>query len=145
MVHQERSAGVIVFRLGGERREVAQFLLLDYGKYWDYAKGHVEKGEDDPTAARRELREETGIAAVELIGGFSREVAYFFRSKRGLVRKSVVFFLGRVESNAVQLSEEHVGYEWLAFDAALERVNYASAKEVLRAAAEFLKTHKTRD
>lgn len=143
MVHQERSAGVIVFRLAGERRDVARFLLLNYGKYWDYAKGHVEKGEDDQTAARRELREETGIASVGLIDGFSHEIAYFFRSKRGLVRKSVMFFLGRVESNIVQLSEEHVGYEWLESDAAMDRLTYSGAKEVLQAAAEFLKIHKT--
>ena len=145
MVHQERSAGVIVFRLAGERRDVARFLLLNYGKYWDYAKGHVEKGEDDQTAARRELREETGIASVGLIDGFSHEIAYFFRSKRGLVRKSVMFFLGRVESNIVQLSEEHVGYEWLESDAAMDRLTYSGAKEVLHSAREFLMTHKTRD
>ena len=45
-VKAERSAGVIVFRLRGRAKE-AQFLLLDYGKYWEYPKGHVEKGEDE--------------------------------------------------------------------------------------------------
>ena len=31
------------------------FLLLDYGRYWDYPKGHVEKGEDDLAAGREEM------------------------------------------------------------------------------------------
>src|SRR5689334_3173101 len=90
----ERSAGVIVYFIpetGGPRR----FLLLDYGKYWDYPKGHVEEGEDDLTAAGRELREETGIASVELDPRFRHEITYFFRGRKGLVRKTVVFFLGR--------------------------------------------------
>ena len=140
MTHEERSAGVIVFRLAGHSWDKAQFLLLNYGKYWDYAKGHVEKGEDDRTAALRELQEETGITQVAMIDAFSKEIAYFFRSKRGLVRKSVIFFLGQVASADIQLSDEHVGYEWLPFDAAMQHVGYASAKEVLKAAKDFLDT-----
>ena len=135
---QERSAGVIVFRQTGDGWPM-EFLLLDYGRYWDYAKGHVEKGEDDLSAARRELLEETGITDIVLASGFSREIAYFFRSKRGLVRKSVCFFLGQVDSKAVTLSDEHVGYAWLPYDAAIERLEYAGAKEVLRAAHEYLR------
>ena len=56
----ERSAGLLLFNdtPGLPRR----FLLLDYGKHWDYPKGHVEAGEDDVTAAHRELHEETGIS-----------------------------------------------------------------------------------
>lgn len=116
-----------------------EFLLLDYGRYWDYAKGHVEKGEDDEAAARRELAEETGIRDVPLIDGFRHKIAYYFRSKRGLVRKRVVFFLAEVSSGRVTISHEHVGYEWLPFEAATRRLGYASAKEVLHAAQEFLK------
>jgi 8-oxo-dGTP pyrophosphatase MutT (NUDIX family) len=140
MAIEERSAGIIVYRdAGGGGGGGAEFLLLDYGKYWDYAKGHVEAGEDDLTAARRELREEAGIGEVELAEGFRHEIVYFFKSRRGLIRKTVVFFLGRAAPDAaVVVSHEHEGYEWLAYDAALERVTYASAKEVLRAAREAM-------
>ena len=134
MVVQERSAGVIVFR-----ESPAEFLLLDYGRYWDYPKGHLEKGESDEVAARRELLEETGIGEVELVPGFTHEISYFYRSKRGLMRKSVVFFLGRVSSSTVvQLSDEHVGFEWLPYEAAMQRVRFASARDVLSAANDYL-------
>src|SRR2546421_6829334 len=133
----ERSAGVLVYRVPPRKKE-PEFLLLDYGRYWDYPKGHVEKGEDDLTAALRELREETGIDHVDLVEGFTHEIGYFFRSKRGLVRKTVVFFLGSTRSERVKLSNEHVGYEWLPLDQAVDRLNYATAKAALRAAGEYL-------
>ena len=133
---EERSAGVIVYRDGGEGRV---FLLLDYGKYWDYAKGHVEKGEDDRTAALRELEEETGIREVELEPGFREEIVYFFRHpKRGLVRKTVAFFLGKTRTEQVKLSHEHVGYAWVGEGEALGKVKYPTAKQVFRAARAFL-------
>jgi bis(5'-nucleosidyl)-tetraphosphatase len=138
MAREERSAGVLLFRIdpdSGRRR----FLLLDYGKYWDYPKGHVEEGEGDLAAARRELLEETGIADAAIVDGFSHEIRYYFRSKRkGLVHKSVIFFLGKTESPEVRLSHEHVGFDWLEYEPALERLNYESAREVLREAQEYL-------
>jgi 8-oxo-dGTP pyrophosphatase MutT (NUDIX family) len=143
MALQERSAGVIVFRNPFGQSGTEEFLLLDYGRYWDYAKGHVELGESDEAAARRELAEETGIRRIELVAGFKKEIVYFFKSKLGLVRKSVLFFLGQVESDQVTISHEHVGYEWLPYEAAMQRLEFGSAREVLHAAYEHLQSHKT--
>ena len=136
---QERSAGVILFREDPAAPGGKRFLLLDYGKYWDYPKGHVERDESDQDAARRELAEETGIANFEFLPGFAEEIAYFFRHpKRGLVRKSVVFFVARTDTSDVTLSDEHVGYDWLPADEALRKVKYPTAKQVIRAATAFL-------
>jgi 8-oxo-dGTP pyrophosphatase MutT (NUDIX family) len=145
MALHERSAGIILFTTRAAPKQARQFLLLDYGRYWDYPKGHVEKGEDDRTAALRELKEETGIAKVDLIEGFNHEITYFFRSKHGLVRKRVIFFLASTPSERVKLSHEHVGHEWLPFDKAVERLNYATAKAALRAAGEYLQNNPIAD
>ena len=132
----ERSAGVILFRDEAAGR---RFLLLDYGRYWDYPKGHVEQGEDDRTAALRELAEETGIADAKLVEGFEHEIAYFFRHPaRGLVRKTVVFFLAYTTTEAVKLSHEHVGHAWASGEEAMGKLGFKSAKVVLAAAIEFL-------
>ena len=137
----ERSGGVILFRNPSARVGAEEFLLLDYGPYWDYAKGHVEAGEDDLAAARRELQEETGITLVDIVHDFRHELAYFFRSKRGLVRKNVVLFLGLTDSDRVTLSDEHVGYAWMPYAKAIERLHYATAKDALRAARAYLDSH----
>jgi 8-oxo-dGTP pyrophosphatase MutT (NUDIX family) len=135
-VRTERSAGLIVFRFRGGSRE---YLLLDYGRYWEYPKGHVEKDEDDLTAAIRELAEETGITDVDPIEGFHHEIAYFFRDKRkGLIRKTVAFFLGRTSASEIKISPEHVGAEFLTYELAMQRLSYANSKKALEAANAFL-------
>jgi 8-oxo-dGTP pyrophosphatase MutT (NUDIX family) len=135
MAIRERSAGVIVFHRGSP----LTFLLLDYGKYWDYPKGHLEKDEDDLTGALRELQEETGIRKIKLLPDFAKEIVYFFKHpKRGLIRKEVIFFLGSVNSKKIKISDEHVGYAFLPFAQALKRVKYPTAKRVLRDANEYL-------
>jgi predicted NUDIX family NTP pyrophosphohydrolase len=61
------SAGILLFRRGGRGTEV--FLAHPGGPFWarrdegawTIPKGMVEEGEDPLAAARRELREETGI------------------------------------------------------------------------------------
>lgn len=134
---RERSAGIVLYRdtPGGNRL----FLLLDYGRHWDYPKGHVERGEDDITAALRELEEETGIREARLVHGFSHEIVYCFRTPGGkIVRKSVVFFLASTATTQVQLSEEHVGFDWLNAEDAEARLKYPTAKRVLRAAVAHL-------
>jgi bis(5'-nucleosidyl)-tetraphosphatase len=138
-VRFERSAGFIVYRDPDPRHPSRLYLLLDYGRHWDYAKGHVEKGEDDFAAALRELAEETGIDNAEPVTGFSHELEYFFRHpKRGLIKKTVIFFLAKIRNELVELSHEHEGYAWLPYEQALERLTYKNAREALQAAEAFL-------
>jgi len=139
----ERSAGVIVYRLAktGATRE-RQYLLLDYGRYWDFPKGHVEAGEDDLAAAVRELHEESGVAPdqARIVDGFAKEITYFFRARGRLVRKHVIFFAAETQVTDRQItnSQEHVGFGFFAYDQAMAKLKYPTAKQVLEAAHAFL-------
>jgi len=144
MPRLERSAGFIVYVDPDESHPEREFLVLHTGRFWDFAKGHAEKGEDDLAAAKRELAEEAGVVDVEVIPGFAHEIEYFFRAKKaGLIHKTVIFFLGRATSRQVKISHEHVAGEFLPAAAALDRVTYATAKQVLREAIAFLDSRKT--
>jgi 8-oxo-dGTP pyrophosphatase MutT (NUDIX family) len=132
----ERSAGVVVYLQGHDSR---QYLLLDYGRHWDFPKGHLEAGEDDRTAARRELFEETGIDKITLDPSFHHEIEYFFRNRNGeLIHKTVAFFLGRAENRQVTLSDEHVDHVYCDYATALKKATYPNAREILRLADKHL-------
>jgi 8-oxo-dGTP pyrophosphatase MutT (NUDIX family) len=136
----EHSAGFILFR---QTPAGPVFLLLDYGKHWDYAKGHLEEGESPWQAAVRELREETGIRQVDRITPFQHDMHYnFFSPKKGRIAKTVTYFLGQTRTTQVTLSHEHKNHAWLPFEDALNRLTYKNAKDLLTAAHHALESTK---
>jgi 8-oxo-dGTP pyrophosphatase MutT (NUDIX family) len=134
----ERSAGAVIFSIKYPRD--VNFLLLKYSAgHWDFPKGNIENGEDETQAAYREIREETGIENVVFLKGFERKVTYNYRRKQNLVRKEVIFFLAKADSQRVILSNEHIAYSWNKFDYALAKLTYKTAKDILINANNFLK------
>jgi len=133
---EERSAGVILYRRGERGRE---YLLLQHLEgHWGFPKGHVEGEEDLRGAARRELREETGIASITIVGDFRGEIEYEFERGGEPVHKRVIYFLGETEQDEVKLSPEHRAYRWLDYRRALEQLTYENSRELLRQAEHFL-------
>jgi DNA polymerase len=138
MDRNQRSAGFVIFRHG--TGGTPQYLLLDYGRHWDFTKGHVEKKEDDLAAAIRELEEETGLSHPTIVPDFQHEIKYFFRDrKHHIVEKTVIFFLAEVGDQKIVLSDEHVGSAYLPFDEAIKQLTYASSREILRLAQAHLR------
>lgn len=115
------------------------YLLLHYASgHWDFPKGHVEAGEGEEQTARREISEETGIVSLELIPNFRETIEYSFSRDGASVPKEVVFFLAKTEGKAVRLSDEHVGFAWLPYDAAKKKATYQNAKNLLEKAEKKL-------
>lgn len=128
-----RSAGAIVFR-------GPFYLLLHYQSgHWDFPKGGIEKGEKTEETVRREVREETGIANLEFIPGFKKTIHFVYQHQGDLVNKWVAYLLAETRQAEVKISFEHQGFAWLGFAEAIERVTFKNAKEVLRAAEDYLK------
>jgi bis(5'-nucleosidyl)-tetraphosphatase len=133
---KEKSCGVVVFREVFGRR---YYLLLHYEEgHWDFPKGHVEEGESEIATALRELEEETGIKDAALVL-FRERIEYFYTRKGKKMHKEVYFFLARTVVSEVELSDEHIGFEWLAYDEALGRLTYQNAKDVLMKAEKALR------
>jgi 8-oxo-dGTP pyrophosphatase MutT (NUDIX family) len=133
----EKSCGAVVFR--EDRDSGRSYLLLHYEEgHWDFPKGHVEEGESETGTARRETIEETGIKELEFLPGFRERIDYYYRHGAALFHKEVFFFIARTDETAVNISKEHIGYVWLPYGKARERLTYPNAKEVLRKAESFL-------
>ena len=134
---KESSAGAIIFSINSSS-DVSFLLLQHNAGHWDFAKGNIEYGENESQAARREIREETGIESLHFLEGFRVRVEYYYKREGNLVHKEVVFFLARADSQRVTLSHEHIGYLWCDFDKSLAKLTYRSARDVLEQARSFI-------
>ena len=111
--HPRLSAGVIVVR---QTAQGPRFLLLRSYRYWDFPKGQVEPGETPIAAARRETREETGIAELSFDWGEG-----YFETEPYARGKVARYYLARTEAPAVVLGvnpaigrPEHDEYRWVS-------------------------------
>jgi bis(5'-nucleosidyl)-tetraphosphatase len=133
---REKSCGAVVVLPNTEPK----YLLLHYeAGHWDFVKGNVEPNESEKDTVIRELQEETGIVDARFIDGFKEKIEYFYRRQGATIHKQVIFFLIETHTEAVKLSYEHVGYVWLDYQNAMERLTFKNAKDVLQKAHNLLK------
>lgn len=138
---EEFSAGFLLFRMAPTKhgQPTRLWLLLDYGKHWDYPKGHLEKSETPWQAAVRELREETGIRQVDRRTNYRQQMQYaFYSSRKGHIKKTVTYFVGETRTEKVSLSDEHTGYAWLPYEQAMDTLTFENARELLATAEQTL-------
>lgn len=148
MISFEKSIGAVIFR---KEEDEILFLLLRYRHdHWDFPKGHAEKGENELDAIRREVEEETGISDFNIIPGFQKNMAYFYRAKGNEAKerkkdkrfvnvfKKVVYYIGEAASGEVRLSFEHKDYIWLSYKQALEKITFGQSKGILKKAYRYI-------
>jgi len=141
----EISAGALIFR---KTRKGREYLLLHYpslkpGKdYWEFPKGHIEKGEKAEEAAIREVEEETGLKIKNLIPGFKKKIKYFFRKNNKTTFKIVYYFLTETKEKEVKISSEHLGFKWLNPDKAKKLVKFKNSRQLIEEAESFLAAEK---
>lgn len=115
-----------------------EFLLLHYGAgHWGFPKGNRERGETKLETAIREIEEETGLKNLEFTD-FEEEINYFYKRDGKTVYKTVTYFLATSKTKKVVLSWEHIGFEWVPYEKAVEKLTYQNAREVLQAAKSYL-------
>jgi len=130
----EKSAGAVVYTVIDN---TVKFLLIksqngDIG----FPKGHIEQGEDEKSAALREIYEETSITA-RLFEGFKEQIEYVMPSGK---TKRVVYFVAEYENQAPSHNEgfENNEYMLLDYTEALSALSFDNAKEVLDRANKYI-------
>jgi 8-oxo-dGTP pyrophosphatase MutT (NUDIX family) len=99
-----------------------EFLVLrrtDHG-YWHTVAGGVEPGEEWAEAARRELREETGLEAEPAPLGAFEYVREDWESEPGLRVAVQAFFVVAPAGWEPRLDHEHSEHRWCTAAAAAE-------------------------
>ena len=130
MIREFSAGGVVVRRMQG-RPFVAVVRVRD--EILALPKGHPDGEESAAEAARREVREETGLEAelVERLG----EVKYWYVRGGELVMKIVAFFLFRYRSGSVENHDHEVEEAlWIPLEEAPRRLAYKGEREMADAA-----------
>jgi 8-oxo-dGTP pyrophosphatase MutT (NUDIX family) len=130
--HRVTGVDVWPFRI---REGTAEFLLLHRSgraghAFWQGVSGWIEADEAPHRTALRELREETGLDAVDL---YTLDAVFDLYSwRRGSV-ETIVPFAARLDGSASPtLSEEHDEWRWASLADALDLVPYEPQRNALR-------------
>jgi bis(5'-nucleosidyl)-tetraphosphatase len=135
-VLHEKSCGAVVYV---NNQEKTRYLLLHYAAgHWDFVKGNVELGETEKQTVTRELQEETTITQAQFIDGFRESINYFYRRQGLTINKEVVFFIIESQTDKVEVSFEHVGFVWLDYQHAMDKLTFRSSRDVLQKAHDYL-------
>lgn len=134
------SAGGVVFRWNEAQIEVA-LISVGSERRWQLPKGQINPAESAESAARREVREETGLEA-ELLA-LIEKIEYWYVSKkaRHLVRfhKFVSFYLLRYQSGSTDQHDHEVNEaRWVDIDQAHTMLAFKSEQKVLKQAKEMI-------
>jgi 8-oxo-dGTP pyrophosphatase MutT (NUDIX family) len=96
-----RTARIVLLDPAG-RVLLFRYIAAGFPPFWILAGGECDPGEDYPAAARRELREETGIDACPVPTAHGREADYVYCGEP--VRAIERFFLHRAASDRIDTS-----------------------------------------
>ena len=108
------------------------FLLMKrnlnkiYEHLWQGVAGKIEEGETSSEAAIRELKEETGLSPVNMF--VADHVSKFYEVHGDRINLVPVFGI-EVDSEIINLSEEHISYKWVDINEALNTLVWNGQKK----------------
>lgn len=107
------------------------------GRFWQIPSGVFENGESVPDAFDRDLAR-YGLQAKEI---WAAEHAYTIYNRRFHEVQIITVFAVETHAGSVAVvlnPGEHSEYEWLPFEAALQKVHYRGLKDGLRSVVDYV-------
>ena len=128
---KEKAAGCIIIK-----ENKVLLIKQKNGNFWGFPKGHLEEGETEIEAAKRETLEEIGLEVI--IDETKRyETNYIIRNE---IDKTSVFYLAKIKSGEITKQEEEIeDIQWFDFNKAMEVITYDNLKEIFGKAVEDIK------
>lgn len=129
----EKSCGAVVW---ARFADGIRYLMVQMRRgHVDFAKGHMEPGENELQTAAREIWEETGLV-VELDPGF--RVVTTYSPYPGCI-KDVVYFTARAgDTETTPQPSEIQSLHWATLEEARAQLTYDNARDILEQAVRYL-------
>ncbi len=115
-----------------------QYLLFKrklHWRGWEFPKGGIKESESKEHAAKRELKEETGLVPLKIKNfNYSGKYNYknFIPGRKGFRGQTFHLYAAEVKKRKVKLSYEHSGYKWVGFSEALKMLKWSDQKKSLK-------------
>ena len=103
VLSQERLAGALVYRKEGGKFFFA--LVHDVFGYWTLSKGKIEPDEDASGGAAREVKEELGLAKLEIEKEIGSNEYVAYDPQKGQIKKCVTYFLASTPEKKLTLGK----------------------------------------
>ena len=127
MIHTESAGGVVV------NAEGRVLLVSQHGTSWSLPKGHLEAGEAPLDAARREIREESGVTRLELVrplGSYSRHRLSADGGEDRSELKTIHLFLFRTDEEELSpLDPDNPEARWVERERVADLLTHAKDRE----------------
>ncbi len=130
-VVREPTSGGIIFRRN-TKGEIEILLIQDAKDRWTIPKGHIEKGETSKQTAEREIKEETGLAEVEMLNWLGK-INFQYRRQQSLVLMTTEIFLARAlgDTDSLKPEEWMNGIRWFKATDALDKIEYEDIGKII--------------
>jgi 8-oxo-dGTP pyrophosphatase MutT (NUDIX family) len=139
-IQKRVSSGGVIYRTSDNGAEVV-LVLVKGGRAWCIPKGEIDKGEDPPATALREVREETGLTGEILnkLGHIS--YWYFIKDEMIRVHKTVHLYLLAFVAGSIDDHDDEVDEaRWCPIADAIELLSHRSEKEIMQKAKMIIET-----
>ncbi len=97
-------------------------------------KGHVESGESTEQAALREVREEAGLPALEIVASLGRQTVEFDWDDQHIIREEFYFLMTLPPDAEHHRPEGQFERLWLPWEHAAQRLSFEAEREWVRRA-----------
>ena len=130
-VVREPTAGGVIFRRNN-KRQLEILLIQDAKNRWTIPKGHIEEGETARETAEREIREETGLQEMKVMGWLGK-INFRYRRVSSLVLMTTDIFLvqGLGDTDDLKPEEWMNGIKWFPTSEALDKIEYEDIGKII--------------
>ncbi len=134
------SAGGVAYRWMDGRLEIVLISVGEQGR-WQLPKGMIGEAEPVETAAKREVREETGLET-EMVAPIDNVQYWFYSKSRGKgirYHKVVHFFLLKCLSGDVSDHDDEVNEaRWFEIEQAIQTLTFPNEQAIVQKASKMI-------